>query len=946
MMTTIKANKNDATSATRAAGRHAGPTWRLHPVMVVLCLAGLVSLPAHAREYFNPAFLDDGSGNAVDLSAYETAGVVPEGNYLVDVYMNQTQVFTRQMRFAKNAAGEVLPDLTPAQLQTAGVAIDRLPGLKGLAPDAVIKDLRTAVPGATVKFDMSKLRLDLTVPQVDMLVQANGTVDPSLWDEGMPGMMFNYMGSANRTKTDGYNGMDGTHSDSLFGSVNGGANLGAWRLRSSFNYSKYSSSGQGYNSDSQHSQFSNTYVQRDVQALRAEMYAGEKSTGGDVFAESIPFRGVQLVSEDAMLPSSQRGFSPVVSGIANSTAKVSVRQNGNLIYETTVPPGPFRLTDINAGGSGELETTVTEADGTKHVSTQNFATIGDMKSPGAVDYEVSVGKYHGNNGAFQGSRDPLFGLATARVGLPGYMTLYGGLLVSNKYQSSVSGVAMSLGILGAISLDATLARAKVNTLGHDGANTPNTAPSGDDDQEQTARGVAWKMQYARNIDATGTGLSVSGTRYSDRYLSFQDTTTAGYDLNVDQAPWLRERRRSNWQANLSQSLGWLGSLYLNASRNDYWSSDQVVKSVGGGFSSSIKGVNYSVNYSEDRTQSHAGSESWPTNRQVSLNVSVPFSLFNPPWQAVRDIYANYSMTHNNQGRTSQQTGVSGSFLDNKMSWSASQSHDNQGGGTSGNAGLSWSGDRFSSSLNYGYGANTRTLGGSASGGLVVHPHGITLTRSVGDAMALVEAPGASDVTVGGTSTDGRGYAVVPYLQPYQRNAVSLDTSTLPDGVDIPQSSATVYPTKGALVAAKFKARVGRQAMLTLNVNGKPVPFGALASLPTDDAVNSAIVGDGGMVYLTGAPQRGVLKVQWGSAPDQQCQVQYDLGPLPAIDKDAPNATAQSIVQQTLSCQPMAASPQVPQTPEPVPEPVTAPERTPGKALAAQSLPVPANKPQS
>ncbi|MCT4737246.1 FimD/PapC C-terminal domain-containing protein [Raoultella ornithinolytica] len=113
-----------------------------------------------------------------------------------------------------------------------------------------------------------------------------------------------------------------------------------------------------------------------------------------------------------------------------------------------------------------------------------------------------------------------------------------------------------------------------------------------------------------------------------------------------------------------------------------------------------------------------------------------------------------------------------------------------------------------------------------------------------------------------------------------------------------------YPTKGALVAAPFKTRVGRQAMLTLNVRGKPVPFGAMASLPGDDAQNATIVGDGGMVYLTGAPQRGTLKVAWGSEADQQCQVNYDLGDLPKVDKADKDAPVVNITQQTLTCSPV------------------------------------------
>ncbi|WP_458664343.1 fimbria/pilus outer membrane usher protein [Enterobacter ludwigii] len=858
--------------------------FRVRPVLIMLLLTGSCGA-AQAKEYFNPAFLDDGSGQAVDLSAYETAGGVAEGSYLVDIWMNGQQASTRQVRFSKSDKGEVIPELTPSMLKGMGVATDRIEALKALPADKPMGDLKALIPGATVTFSMAKLRLDLTVPQVDMLEQADGTVDPSLWDEGVPAAMFSYMLSGSQTKMDGQYGMSDSTSDSLFGTVSGGINLGAWRLRSTMTGSQYKNSGNGNDSTTSTTDFSNTYVQRDLQRLRSSLKAGESSTGSTVF-DSVPFRGVQLTSDDSMEPSSKRGFAPVVTGIASSTARVSVRQNGNLIYETTVPPGPFRLTDLYNAGSGEMEVTVTEADGTKHVSTQNISTLSVMKRPGAMEYEVTAGRYSGNNNVYQGSRDPLFALATATLGLPMNMTVYGGLLGAEKYQSLAVGLAVSLGVIGAVSLDSTLAHARVEEK---------------DGPDETKSGAAFRAQYAKTVDETGTSVNVAAWRYATRdFLSFQDAVTSGYGLQDGQAPWLNERRRSSWQANLSQSLSSLGSVFLRASRDDYWNSDRVVNAVGAGFSSSIKGVSYSLNYDEDHTR--ATDDSWPVNRQVSFNMSVPFSLFNPSWEAVRNMNANYSISNDNRGRTSQQAGLSGSFMDNKLSWSASQGHDNQGGGTNGNLSLGWSGGHGNVSGGYGYGPNTKTINGSASGGVVVHPHGVTLTSMLGDAMALVEAPGAAGVKVGNTTTDSRGYAVVPYLQTYQRNQVMPDTTTLPDGVELQDTSASVYPTRGALVVAKLRTRVGRQAMLTLNMGGKPVPFGALAALPGEDDDIASIVGDAGMVYLTGAPQKGTLQVKWGNDPDQQCRVDYDLGELP--EKTGENTPGANITQQTLSCQPV------------------------------------------
>lgn len=53
--------------------------------------------------------------------------------------------------------------------------------------------------------------------------------------------------------------------------------------------------------------------------------------------DSIAIRGVQLESDDRMLAASERYYAPVIRGVANTNAIVSVRQNGNLLREVSVP---------------------------------------------------------------------------------------------------------------------------------------------------------------------------------------------------------------------------------------------------------------------------------------------------------------------------------------------------------------------------------------------------------------------------------------------------------------------------------------------------------------------------------------------------------------------------------------------------------------------------------
>ncbi|QBJ09343.1 fimbrial biogenesis outer membrane usher protein [Rahnella aquatilis] len=883
--------------------------FRPRPMVVALCLSGLWGTSSQAQDYFDPAFLDDGSGTKVDLSAYATAGAIPEGTYLVDVYLNQQMNARRQVRFAKDSKGDVVPDLTPAMLKDMGVATARIPAFSALAADKPVGDLKSLIPDATIAFSMAKLRLDITVPQVNMDEAVAGQIDPKLWDQGVPAMIMGYNLSGSKNWVDASNGSSGSDSQSLFGSVNGGANLGAWRLRSTLTANSYQNNGGGYNSSSSNSQFSNTYVQRDVERLQSYLTAGETSSGGDVF-DSIPFRGVKMVSTEDMLPSSLRGFAPVITGTAKSTARVTVEQNGSTIYETTVPPGPFRLTDIvNASNGGNLVVTITEADGSKHGFTQPYSSLPVMKRPGSASWEVTAGRYQ-NGGYSEDSRDPIFGLATVAVGLSNLVTLYGGVLGANVYQAISGGLGVSLGDFGAISVDATMARAQI--------------PGQDGD----ANGGSFRARYSKSMTETGTTVDLSAYRYStSNYYSFSDAMSAGFDTRDGYAPWASSRPRSSWQANVSQALGTIGSLFLRATRDEYWgASSRVVNSMSAGFSSSVKGVGYSVNYDVDHTSEKDG-DSWPTNRQVSLNVNVPFSLFGPVSPALSSMSANYSMNHDNAGRVSQQAGVSGSALDSRLSWGASGNTDNQDSGQSGNVNLGWQGERGSSGMSYGFSRNTRTLSGNTSGGLVIHPHGVTMTGVPGDTMALVEAPGADSVRVmnGNSVTDGRGYGVATSMQAYQRNVISLDPTTLPDGVDIQNNSVVVYPTRGALVEAKFKTRVGRQAMLTLNVNGKPVPFGAMASLVGGDADSgedsATIVGDSGMLYVSGVPQKGTLKVQWGNDADQQCKVNYDLGELPTVkDKNA-----LSVVQQTLTCQPDATPSSSQAEPSALAQPVGLPQ---------------------
>lgn len=166
--------------------------------------------------------------------------------------------------------------------------------------------------------------------------------------------------------------------------LNSGFNLGAWQFRqsSSWNYNKSKNT-----SNSQWRSLMN-YVQRPIIALKSQLVIGDGNSDGSVF-DSAGFRGVRLFSVDNMYPDSQQGYAPTVRGMAKTDAKVVIRQNGYVIYQVYVPPGPFVINDLNpATSSGDLQVTVEEKDGTQQQYIVPYSTLPVLQREGRVKYDV------------------------------------------------------------------------------------------------------------------------------------------------------------------------------------------------------------------------------------------------------------------------------------------------------------------------------------------------------------------------------------------------------------------------------------------------------------------------------------------------------------------------------------------------------------------------------
>ncbi|HCS0352074.1 TPA: fimbria/pilus outer membrane usher protein, partial [Salmonella enterica subsp. enterica serovar Typhi] len=145
---------------------------------------------------------------------------------------------------------------------------------------------------------------------------------------------------------------------------------------------------------------------RAIVPLKSQLTLGDTSTAGDIF-DSVQMRGVQLTSDEEMLPDSQRGFAPVIRGIAKSNAEVTVEQNNYVIYRTFVQPGAFEINDLYpTSNSGDLTVTIKESDGSEQKFVQPFSSVALLQREGHLKYSLSAGEYRAGN---YNSAEPKFG---------------------------------------------------------------------------------------------------------------------------------------------------------------------------------------------------------------------------------------------------------------------------------------------------------------------------------------------------------------------------------------------------------------------------------------------------------------------------------------------------------------------------------------------------------
>lgn len=838
------------------------PTTRTLPkkTLLAVCCALLYSQPgltADVVEYDSSFLMGDGAAS-IDVSRYSDGNPTPVGTYTVKVFVNEKPVASQTIPFIDVGKKSAEACLTPKNLAQLHIKQPEIVGEK-----AVLKrgdeesddclNLPALIDQSSVEFDMGDQRLDITVPQAWVNKGYEGYVEPSLWESGIPAALLSY-------NINGYhNTNNGVDNDSMYAAFNTGVNLGAWRFRANGNYNWDKDNGSNFD-------FQNRYVQRDLPALRSQLIMGESYTTGETF-DSVSIRGVRLYSDSRMLPSQLANYAPVIRGVANTNAKVTVTQSGYKIYEATVPPGPFEINDLSPSGYGsDLIVTIEEADGSKRTFSQPFSSVMQMQKPGVGRWDFSAGEVNDDDIHDK----PYLAQGTYYYGLNNYLTAYSGIQgTNNHYLAGLIGVGLNTPF-GALALDVTHSRTEIP-------------------DDKTYQGQSYRLTWNKLIEPTNTSFNVAAYRYSTQdYLGLNDALQLIDDAKYnddDQRDTMDNYARMKNQITLSISQPLqdgetdYGSFYLSGSWTDYWatgdSRSDYTLGYGKGFSWGSMSINLQRTWDEDGEKDDS----------LYINLSIPLAnLLGGEDRRSGFTSLSTQMRTDFNGGHNLSMNSSGNSEDNTLNYSVNTGYTMQkedknisdvGGYVSYQS--PWGDISASASANN---DSNRQYSLSTDGGFILHSGGLTFTNdnfSNSDALVLVKAPGAKGARIngGGSTIDRWGYGASNALSAYRENQVSLDIDTLENDVELKSTSTMLVPRDGAVVFASFETDQGRSAIITMTRNdGKTIPFGAEVF---EDNTPIGNMGQGGQAFVRGINDRGELTVRWfENNQPTRCSATYQL----------------------------------------------------------------------
>lgn len=719
----------------------------------------------------------------------------PEGFYHSIIYINNRKKMAKLLYF-KNIDNKLIPCLSINDLTSLGIDTEFY---------KITKENQEIIPLIDYlidfKYQFSNQKLNLIIPQKALIKKTDYAINEQDWDNGITALFTQYSYSIKYHQKKSFEQKLNLHS---------GINIGAWRVRSQ--------SGFNWIKDSYQSKLSSIYTYRQINSFSSVFYGGKFSPTTRILSND-KIIGFQLISNNLISNKNLYANSPIIEGTADTQAQVIIKQGDKIIYETTVPPGPFLLNSLPSIGSEKLILEIKETDGRVKVSTHYFTSLPNQLNQGSYQYNIISGTLpdHPNN------KNALFILSEFSYGLSQKITSYSAIKKQDNQQKYLSGLSLDLGVLGGLATDISY-------------------------EKNNNDKIKYQFRYQKNIPITQTYFTsgISFYHYLDNSLS-------------------KNHIKKNYSLSLSQNINELGFISLHYYDKTYHNSSKEFE-IGASFSSSFNRVNYHLKY-DFKKEKHFPDHYFSFNFHIPIGNSEHYQWINNQ--------TNYQI---NNKRYTNSTNIGGTLLNNNLGYSINYQHThhpkrkyNQF-----SANTRYQNNYQSYSFSGNKSENGYNLNFLANGALVLHSEGITLTPRLGKTFALVNTQGIAGIKTSfspNLETDIFGNLILNNITPYRINKIKLNAATLPQSVETEYYSKSIIPTLGAISKVTFPMKTGYRIIFK---SITPLPFASKVTVldKEDNIISQGLVTEKNIIFLSGIPDNGLIKVKWGE--DKQCQFNYNL----------------------------------------------------------------------
>lgn len=795
---------------------------------------------SYSQDYFNPLFLGEDVASIEDLSYISSGNNIAPGKYLLYVYVGENYIQNTNIEFKENKSEKKVNACFTKNIIDEISFNDEIKNKFNLLVKDSTEciDIDKYIDDFSYDVNLSKLTLKLSIPQIYLKSIRTTLANESDWDDGISALMMNYKFNGSFSKN---RNMDDYSSSFL--NLTNRLNIGSWRLHSNLYYNQ-SKIGSTTNHDLKSS---NTYASRNFNSIKSTLITGQHVLGSILF-DSNPYIGITLATASEMLPDSEKGYSPTIKGIAESRSKITVKQNGSILYQEYINPGPYNIDNLNSvGSSGDYEVELTSAEGIVTTYIVPYSSLPNLLRKGSYNYSVSLGQLD-----IDSAKKNKFVQGSLAIGLGLETTLYTGYQIANRYTATGFGLGKDIGRYGALSVDATYAQAKI-----------------DDD---TYNGQSYRVLFAKSFNDTGTNIQLTGYRYSTSdYFTFSEANyrnSHNSDINdPSYYSYYSGQKKSSFQVNLAQNLGDLGQLYIWGNVDSYWGSDKKSKNIQIGWNRTFKELNNIMVSASYNKNTYSGN----TDNTFYLSLSMPLS------NGMNDnkMYLTNSTTYNDS-KYNNLTSLYGNALDNKLSYNLYQSVNNNVSDQS-NLNLRYKANVAEFNAGTTYSSKSTEFDYGMAGAVLVHSGGVVFSREANDTAILIEAKGAAgarlDRNGDNITISNNGYALIPYATAYHYNDVGLSPDSFGSGYDIDSKIMKVAPTRGAISKVIFDVRKGYNFLVSVTYQGKPIKFGTLVINNSDQT--TSIANDDSTVYLTGVKSKSSYSVKIDKDTSCDFLIDYD-----------------------------------------------------------------------